>query len=175
MVNINGDSVVLRAVEPSDVDTLYAWENDVELWGISGTISPFSHFTLAGFIEAQRVDLFASRQMRLMICSSEEGCAVGALDMFEFDPLHRRAGVGIMVAKEFRKRGYAADALRAFELYVANYLSMRLLWCNVEEDNVASINLFTSLGYQQIGVKRDWNITADGCKSEIMFQKLIDS
>ncbi len=173
MTNIQGSRVVLRAVEPSDVDYLYEWENDVELWGVSGTIAPFSHHTIAQFVEAQQVDIFISRQMRLMICRAEDGVAVGALDIFEFDPLHRRAGVGILVERASRRLGYAADALLTFERYAADLLALRLLWCNVEEDNRASLSLFRSLGYETIGVKRNWNITPEGFSSEIMMQRLL--
>lgn len=173
MVNIKGGKVTLRAVEPADIETLYEWENDTELWHISGTTTPFSHHTLSQFIEAQRADIFTSRQMRLMIVDHEQGVSVGALDIFEFDPLHLRAGVGIVVAKEFCRRGYATDALLALEEYATNYLRLHQLWCNVEEDNTASLRLFSSLGYSQIGVKHDWNATPIGRKSEIMFQKIL--
>ncbi len=173
MINIKGARVTLRAVEPSDVELLYAWENDQALWGVSGTISPFSHHTLAGFIEAQRVDIFVSRQMRLMICDSESGAAVGALDLFEFEPLHLRAGVGIMVASQFRRMGYAADALAALERYAIDFLRLHQLWCNVEEGNSASLSLFQQAGYKQIGVKLDWNSTPHGRTSEVMLQKLL--
>ncbi|MFI3294275.1 MAG: GNAT family protein [Rikenellaceae bacterium] len=173
MTNIIGDKVFLRAVEPEDINSLYEWENDTDLWSVSGTTSPFSRYTLSLFIEAQRDDIFTSRQQRLMICCTESRVAVGALDIFEFDPLHQRAGVGIMIAPAFRRMGYAADALRAVERYAAEFMRVHQLWCNVEEDNKASLTLFESLGYTKIGVKRDWNSTPDGYKSEIMLQRLI--
>lgn len=173
MVNIKGERSLLRAVEPQDINLLYIWENDTELWGVSGTLSPFSYHTLERFIEAQSVDIFASRQMRLIICDSESGVAVGALDMFEFDPLHRRACIGIMIASEYRSLGYAADALMIFERYAVAYLSMRLLWCNVEEDNLSSLKLFERSGYLRVGLKENWNVSGDGFKSEVMLQKLL--
>lgn len=173
MVNIRGEKVVLRAVEPADEELLYQWENDVDVWGVSGTVSPFSHHTISRFIEAQREDIFSSRQMRLIICDAESGVAVGAVDLFEFEPLHQRAGVGIMIAPSFRRHGYAQDALSAIERYAIDRLRLHQLWCNIEEDNLASLSLFESLGYNQIGVKRDWNLTSTGYKAEIILQKVI--
>ncbi len=172
MANIKGNKVILRAVEPSDIDLLYQWENDMQIWGVSGTLSPFSHHTLSLFIEAQREDIFTSKQMRLMICVGDTLQTVGTLDIFEFDPLHHRAGVGIMVASAFQRCGYAADALLALERYAVDFLRLHQLWCNVEEDNIASLKLFSSLGYVQIGVKQDWNSTPEGYKSEILLQKI---
>ncbi|MFR9503533.1 MAG: GNAT family N-acetyltransferase [Rikenellaceae bacterium] len=174
MTNIKGDRVVLRAVEPSDVNWLYSWENDVDVWPVSGTLSPFSHHTLSQFIEAQREDIYSSRQLRLMISTLDESSVVGVVDLFEFDPHNLRAGVGIMIAPAFRRLGYAADALLSLERYASNFLRVHQLWCNVEEDNKASLALFTSLGYVSIGVKRDWNISPEGYKSEVIFQKIIE-
>ncbi len=174
MTNIKGNKVTLRAVEPSDIDYLYEWENDTDVWGVSGTTSPFSHYTLSLFIEAQREDIFTSKQMRLMICDTITKKSVGAVDIFEFDPLNHRAGVGIMTAPAFRGYGYAKDALLTLESYASQYLRVHQLWCNILEDNQASINLFTSIGYNGIGTKRDWVITSKGYKDEIMFQKILD-
>ncbi len=174
MTNIRGNKVTLRAVEPTDIEHLYEWENDTDLWAVSGTTSPFSHHTLSLFLEAQRQDIFASRQMRLMILSAKESTPVGALDIFEFDPLNRRAGVGIMVAPKFQRMGYAADALRTVERYACEYLRVHQLWCNVEEDNEASLRLFASLGYEVVGTKKDWNSTPTGFKDELTLQKIVE-
>ncbi len=171
-MNIKGERVVLRAVEPADVRALYEWENDTSLWGVSGTIAPFSHHTLEQFIEAQRLDIYTSRQMRLMICTLE-GTAVGAIDLFEFEPQHHRAGVGIMIAPAHRGAGYGLDALKTLERYAVTYLELHQLWCNVEEDNAPSLALFARAGYEEVGVKRAWNFTAEGYKSEILFQHIL--
>ncbi len=173
MINITGKKVTLRAVEPSDIESLYQWENDLDVWASSGTASPFSHHTLSLFIESQRQDIFSSRQLRLMICLSSSGVAVGAIDLFEFDPMHLRAGVGIIIAPDFRRRGYAVDALQALEVYAVNYLKLHQLWCNVEEDNLASLALFERANFSHVGIKEQWNYTAEGYRSEIMLQKIL--
>ncbi len=171
-MNIKGENITLRAVEPSDINALYAWENDTSLWGVSGTVAPFSHHTLSLFVEAQKEDIYSSRQMRLMICD-ESGVSVGALDIFEFEPQHHRAGVGIVIAPTERGKGYALDALKTVESYARTYLEMRQLWCNVEEDNAPSLALFAKAGYVEVGVKRDWNYTPKGYKSEILLQHIL--
>ena len=40
---------------------------------------------------------------------------VGAVDLYAYDPLNRRAAVGIMVATEHRRQGYALAMLQALE------------------------------------------------------------
>ena len=39
---LKGKYVKLRAIEPEDVDLIYEWENDFELWNVSETLKPFS-------------------------------------------------------------------------------------------------------------------------------------
>ena len=37
------DGVVsLRALDPTDLDLLYIWENDTSLWDVGNSITPFS-------------------------------------------------------------------------------------------------------------------------------------
>ena len=113
-MNIEGGICRLRALEPSDLDALYGWENDTDVWRVSGTLAPFSRHVLSRLIEEQQFDIYATRQMRLVV-ESLAGEMVGAVDLFEFDPHNRRAGVGIIIDAAHRRKGYALAALRALE------------------------------------------------------------
>ena len=116
-MNIEGNLCRLRALEPEDLDAMYGWENDTDSWRVSGTVAPFSRHVLSRLIDEQQFDIYATRQMRLVI-ESLDGTAVGAVDMFEFDPQNLRAGVGIIVAPPYRKQGYALDALQIGRAHV---------------------------------------------------------
>ncbi len=108
-----------------------------------------------------------------MICNSE-GLAIGAVDLFEFDPLAKHAGVGIVISAEHQRLGYATDALTTLASYAKSFLNIHQLWCNIEEDNHKSIALFESIGYQHIGTKRDWIISPNGeYRSELMYQLIL--
>ena len=109
-MNLEGRTTRLRALEPGDIELMYAWENDTEIWGVSGTLAPFSRHTLERFIEGQQFDIFQTRQQRLII-ETPEGLPVGALDLFDLDPVNLRAGVGILIHDTAQRgKGYAADA-----------------------------------------------------------------
>lgn len=97
----------------------------------------------------------------------------GAVDLFEFDPQNLRAGVGIMTAPEMRGRGYGADALKALERYCRETLHLHQLWCEVSADNEASIRLFSAAGYEECGRRRDWILTPEGWRDEILLQKIL--
>lgn len=174
-MNIEGAICRLRALEPQDIDVMYGWENDTDLWRVSGTMAPFSRHSLMRFIEEQQYDIYASRQQRLVIEADVDGeaRAVGAIDLFDFDPQNLRAGVGIVISAECRKLGYAKDALRTLATYVKNVLHMHQLWCSIGADNDASIRLFQGAGFVECGCRREWILTADGAIDEILMQKIL--
>ena len=100
---------------------------------------------------------------------------IGTLDLFEYDPLHGRAGLGILIYdRDDRCRGYAADAVERLCRYARERLRMHQLWCNVGADNTASLGLFRKLGFREVGTKRDWLWTPDGYRDEVMLQKILE-
>ena len=161
----------LRALEPEDLELMYGWENDMQIWRVSGTVAPFSRHVLSRLIEEQQFDIYATRQMRLVI--EHDGQAVGAVDLFEFDPHNRRAGVGIIVDSQHRAQGLGYDALKALEQYARQTLHLHQLWCSVTVDNEASLKLFRKAGYVECGLRREWILTSDGALDEILMQKIL--
>ncbi len=171
-MNIEGNLCRLRALEPEDLDAMYGWENDTDSWRASGTVAPFSRHVLSRLIDEQQFDIYATRQMRLVI-ETPDGSAVGAVDIFEFDPQNLRAGVGIIVAPPYRKQGFALDALQTLERYVRDVLRMHQLWCSVGADNEASLALFRKAGYTECGRRKEWLLTSTGAIDEVLMQKLL--
>ena len=173
-MNLEGRTTRLRALEPGDIDLMYAWENDTAVWSVSGTLAPFSRHTLERFIQEQQFDIFQTRQQRLVI-ETLGGIPVGALDFFELDPINRRAGIGILIHDDaLRGKGYASDAVETACRYAREVLNLHQLWCNVGSDNAPSRRLFAKAGLAEIGVKRDWLWRPDGYGDEILLQKILE-
>jgi len=153
--------VRLRALEPSDIDIIYRWENDPEIWRISSTYTPFSKYILEKYIESSHLDIYQVKQMRLIIDlldkKDEVVRAVGTIDLFDFDPYHNRAGVGILIGeKADRKKGYASAALKEFTDYCFNILQLHQVYANVVPANKESLTLFKKHGFMICGRKKDW-------------------
>ncbi|MBQ4540862.1 MAG: GNAT family N-acetyltransferase [Alistipes sp.] len=172
-MNIEGTACRLRALEIEDIEAMYGWENDTEVWRASGSVAPFSRNVLRRLIDEQQFDIYATRQMRLVIECATSGEAVGAVDLFEFDPHHRRAGVGIIVAPPYRLRGYALDALLTLERYAKEVLMLHQLWCSAGADNKASLSQFAKAGYAECGRRREWILSTDGATDEVLMQKIL--
>lgn len=172
-MNLEGRLTRLRALEPRDAEAMYAWENDPAVWPVSGTLSPFSHDQIERFIREQSFDIFQTRQQRLVI-ETLDGLVIGAIDLFELDPQHRRAGLGLLIhGAENRRKGYGRDAVETIIRYVREVLGLHQLWCGIGADNKASLELFRKEGFTEIGRKRDWIWTSEGFRDEILLQKIL--
>ncbi|MDP4184644.1 MAG: GNAT family N-acetyltransferase [Bacteroidota bacterium] len=166
-------NVKLRALEPADVELLYQWENNPEIWKVSNTLAPFSKYTLNGYIQNSHRDIYESRQLRLIV-ENQEGKAVGCIDLFDFEPFHARAGVGILIyATEDRRNGYASDALKAMIRYCRNYLRLHQIYANVGAKNIPSLKLFEKAGFERTGLKKEWQHTSEGWEDELIFQLIL--
>jgi diamine N-acetyltransferase len=167
--------VSLRALEPEDLELLYEWENNESNWTISNTIVPFSKYTLKRYLENSHKNIYETGQLRLMIDHIPDSKTIGTIDIFDFDPFHKRAGVGILIANDnYRKKGYAVMALSCLIDYCFSTLQLHQLYCNILSNNVESINLFKKIGFEQSGIKKDWVRSPEGYTDEYMFQ-LINS
>ena len=169
---LKNELVALRALEPSDIDLLYEWENCEEYWTVSNTIAPFSRHVLSAYIQNSDRDIYETRQLR-MIIDNLEGKSVGAIDLFDLDPFHLRAGLGILVhGEENRSRGYATAALQLMVRYCFGKLGLRQIYANILANNTISMKLFAGAGFEVAGVKKDWIREGDQWQDEYLLQLL---
>jgi diamine N-acetyltransferase len=163
----------LRAVELRDMDWLYQWENDTALWHLGNTFSPFSRFVLEQYLLTAQNDIYTNKQLRLMIDLKDQDLPVqtiGSIDLFDFDPFHRRAGIGVLLVPPERNKGYASEALDLLKNYAFSLLDLHQLYCNIGSENQRSIELFSKHGFEECGRKKDWMWTNGTWHDELMFQ-----
>jgi len=165
--------ISMRPLEPNDIELLYQWENNMEIWNVSNTRTPFSKYILAEYIKESAKDIYESKQLRLII-ENEFAEPVGALDLFDFEPYHMRAGIGILIHKnENRNHGYASDALNAIFGFAVEVLGLKQLFANIAAKNEVSIHLFKKAGFEQSGIKKNWLKISSGWEDEIFLQKIL--
>jgi diamine N-acetyltransferase len=167
---LSNNIISLRAIEPEDIELLYSWENDPAIWEVSHTLVPYSRYILALYIKNADKDIYESKQLRLM-ADTTEGKTIGAVDLFDFDPYHARAGIGLLIYnREDRSKGYASAALELTIAYCFNKLNIHQLYANIETGNKISLKLFEKKGFKICGIKKDWLKTTSGWKDEIILQ-----
>jgi len=165
---IKGNNIILRASEPSDLESMYLWENDVRSWHVTNTYIPFSRTTLQKYLDSVQ-DIFSDKQLRLII--EENKVPVGMIDLFDYEPFHQRAGIGILVADDLnRNKGIATDAIETLKKYCKAQLGMRILFCNILEDNLPSLRLFEKCGFNKNGIKPNWHKKGNDFVGEYFLQ-----
>lgn len=168
MILLQSKHIKLRALEPTDLDFLFQTENNSSFWEVSNTHKPFSKAILKQYLLNSHQDVFESKQLRLII--EHNKIAIGMIDLFDFEPQHNRAGIGILILKEYQNKGFANETLNIFIDYIYNVLNLHQLYVNITTDNINSIKLFTNNGFRLVGIKKEWIYTNKKYKDEGLYQ-----
>jgi diamine N-acetyltransferase len=172
---LENQSISLRAPEPEDLDLLYIWENESSIWQVSGTLTPFSRYILKQYLEHAGKDIYEVKQLRMIIQLKKNHRPLGAVDLFDFDPQHHRAGLGILIADPSdRRKGYAREALETMISYCFEVLHLHQIYCNIAAGNNASIKLFQEAGFVECGKKKEWLFDGTGYEDELLLQLIRD-
>lgn len=174
---ISSNQITLRALEPNDIDRMYQWENDLSVWPVSGTVVPFSRYTMEQFVTNSQHDIYSSKQLRLAIDKKDHplisGHTIGYIDLFDFDPTHLRAGVGILIGETVeRRKGYARESLQLLSKYAFSTLHLHQLYCHIHTDNEPSIRLFNAAGFTVSGELKHWSLINGAWKNVYLLQKI---
>lgn len=168
---LTGKHIQLRAMEPSDIERLLLWENDTENWRYSNTLRPFSRKSIERHV-LQSHDIYTEKQLRLMVELNESKKTIGAIDLYDCDFTHLRAGVGVLIGdRAERRKGYALEALTLLLEYTREVLMFHQLHAEVMSSNTGSISLFEQAGFEQCGVFIDWIKHPGGFSDLILFQR----
>ena len=168
---MNHPHVILRAMEPEDLDTLYKIENNQELWAVSATNVPYSRFALHEYVETNTNDIYADKQVRLMI-DNDAGETVGIIDLMNFSPQHSRAEVGIVIMKPHRQKGDATAAMEKLVAYARQTLHLHQLFLVTECDNENCLLLFEKLGFEKTALLKQWLQQKEGVYKDACLMQL---
>jgi len=168
---LENKNIKLRSPELKDLDFLFEIENDTSLWHLSNTLSPFSHFDLEQYILLADKDIFHTKQLRFII-EVNKSTVVGIVDLFDFDPINKRAGIGIIIKDNDKQKGFASEALEILFEYSTKILDLHQLYCNIESNNKVSLKLFEKKGFVIAGTKKEWNNRDGVWVDELFLQKI---
>ncbi len=167
--NVN---IRLRALEPEDLEMLYAVENDVSLWDVGATNVPYSRYTLHDYIAHASSDIYIDRQVRFIV-ENEVGDTVGIADVVNFDPQHLRAELGIVILKDYRHQGYATAAIQEMLRYSLRVLHLHQVYVFVDSQNIAAIKLFNKLTFKESAQLRGWLYDGREYHDALLMQRIL--
>lgn len=168
---INDDIISLRIAEPEDAALIYEWENDRRVWRVSETSCPVSHFQIEQFLLSNG-ELITNRQLRIMVQTLLDPKPIGCVDLFEYDAVNQRIGIGILIDEAHRRQGYASHALQLTLDYLFQHVMVHQVHCLIDVTNTESQQLFERLGFQQQGRQKDWIRTPEGFIDALFYQKI---
>lgn len=170
---LENDIISLRALESQDLDLLFSIENDPLFWEVSNTLAPYSRQLLGQYLKNADQDIFEAKQLRLVIAGKEDKTVLGLVDLFDFNPHHQRAGIGILILKKHQQNGYALNALEVLLRYAFEHLDIHQLYANIPVSNKNSLRLFEKLNFIEVGIQKDW-IKVKGRFQDVALLQLIN-
>lgn len=168
------DSIItLRAPEPGDIDLLYIWENDASIWEDGAVRAPMSRKMIFDYVNNYSPDPGLACQLRLIITLNATNSPIGCVDLYDYDTLNRRSGVGIVIDEAHRNRGYGKAAVELLASYCHKSLGLHQLWAIVSRCNQASLALFNSCGFRSCGSLKSWIRTGETYRDALFFQRIL--
>ena len=164
---LENEIIRLRAIEPEDLDAFYQWENDATYWSWSCTLAPYSRYELRQYILAAK-DIYETKQLRFVIEIKQEKKAVGMIDLYDFEPHHKRAAVSIIIDKQYQRKGLAGEALKLLSEYAFSFLKLHQLYAFIPVKNEASKRLFLRAGFKEKGLLHDWIQSPNGYENVLI-------
>lgn len=168
---LSNSHIKLRALEPSDIDFLFSIENKTKYWHLSDTLQPFSKHLLQHYLEHSHLGIYEAKQLRLVISSSSDK-AYGLIDLYDFNPMHRRAGLGIILHEDFQGQGYGKTAIQLMLDYAFTTLDLHQVYVTITSENAKSIQLFENLGFELVGRQKDWIYRNAAYHDQYFYQKI---
>jgi len=140
---LKGENILLRSLQDSDLVFLQDIENNKENWQYGGERKIYSKQDLASYILNSRTNIQIAKQYRFVIDLKSN--PIGFIDLFNYT--NTGVGIGIIISKYYRNKGFAKEALTIMIDYIFITLGLKKIKAIISKDNLGSIKLFNSCGF----------------------------
>jgi diamine N-acetyltransferase len=141
---LKGENIVLRPLQNSDFDFLKRIENNTDNWQFGSEREEYSDEQLSDYITNAKTDIKTAKQYRFVI--DLNSTPIGFIDLFDYTA--NSAGVGVIITENYRNKGFAKQALHLLIDYAFTTVNVFKLHCAIAKDNLESIKLFSSCGFE---------------------------
>ncbi len=151
-LTLNTQRLTLRHFKLDDADDFFEFLSDRESCLSDGGFLPFEQKDEEFYALIKK---FTRDKTRYAICLKEENKVVGVINLMEVtDRAVDCMEIGYSVIKNYRKNGYAFEAVSAMINFLQNEFKLELLLASAFLDNVPSVNLLKKLNFKEEGIKK---------------------
>ena len=142
---INGKRVTVRDFIRSDVDKRLKWQKDT---------SPFvASLNLQLGMPEDRDSWFeqrlSQRNVLWFTVDDENGQMIGDLSLRNISWVEKTAALGILIARQYRSRGYGTESIKVLLNYVFDVLGFKALTLDAAAHNRAAIKCYKNCGFAE--------------------------
>ena len=152
-----GDLTCIRAVEPSDLEAVLKYWNDLNFRRLLGPPIPWSRTYLETWLEKRiTADPWKDKMIELAITDKNNGEFLGFVHLEDIKRPHSRAEFGISIHNpDNLSKGYGTDATRVMLWVGFNILGLNSIYLDTMEDNERAIRTYEKVGFQRVGILRE--------------------
>ena len=125
-------------------------------------------------LKAQQGDSLSSGKLTLYAFDDYDR-AVGCVELYNYDPINRRAAVGIVVSNEYRHLGLGSQMVQSLTRFCQENTSLRQIYADIAATNTPSIHIFQKAGYLHCATLHDWVIRSNHFIDTYRYQLILES
>jgi RimJ/RimL family protein N-acetyltransferase len=149
---LHGKSIILRAVEKDDVETIKEWLADPELLhGLGARPIPL------GAVDPEKLpEQFRLRDGRILAVASKDKHLLGLVALGNIHEQNRTASVMVLIGDRGEwNRGYGSDALRTAVRFAFEDLNLNCVEAHIPRFNARGQRVFEKVGFVVEGTLRN--------------------
>lgn len=147
MLLINGDSIVLKEIEESDIKILHSWRNDKIFTGFCSTRRNL--VSMEEFTVELKNDFAVDRHLQCIIRKVNE--PIGTIYAYNLNRTDGFIFFTIYLLEKYEKSGYGVEAVTMFMLYLFNNLPLHKIYADVYSYNIHSIKILRKSNFIEEG------------------------
>ena len=157
---MRSNSIYIRILEKSDIETTQKWINDPEISKIMGYLPVLSYENQLDWFDKIKND---KSRFIFAICLNENDKHIGNIGLGNIDYINRHCMLNIFIyCKEDRSKGIGSDATKLVLDFAFSRLNMNKVYLQTSNEYIEAIKMYEKIGFKRDGKLRQ-HAFYDGC------------
>lgn len=166
---IRTSRLVLRPVTTGDLNALFRIFSDPELTRYWGHPPLSDREAAEALLEEIEAGALSGKLMQWGITHGRMHPLIGTCTLADLDRQHRRADLGVALAREHQSQGFAIEAARAVIRHGFEGLQLHRITADVDPRNAPALKLIGRLGFRKEGQLREHYWQHDEWQDGVLF------